>query len=70
MSYRTVAHHALTVHYDGDADLARKLLDLYADDVRREAAEKIRAAGCQEVNWCGCPVAADLIDPGEGGEAP
>jgi hypothetical protein len=34
-------------------------LDAYA----HELAEKIRAAGCQEVNWCGCPMAADLIDP-------
>lgn len=36
--------------------------------VAHELAEKIRAAGCQEVNWCGCPIAADLIDPEVGGD--
>ena len=38
-------------------------VDAYRAEVLREAAAEIRAAGCQEVNWCGCPVAADLIDP-------
>ncbi|MFF3363572.1 hypothetical protein [Streptomyces misionensis] len=36
-----------------------ELVDAYA----HELAEKIRSAGCQEINWCGCPIAANLIDP-------
>lgn len=39
-------------------DEVRQAMDAWA----HELAEKIRAAGCQEVNWCGCPMAADLID--------
>lgn len=38
MTYRAVAEHALFVYYDGDRDLARKVLDGYAHDL----AEKIR----------------------------
>ena len=58
MSCRSVAEHALTVYYDGNADLAGKVLDLYRDAVRREAAEEIR----DEVPRGYCPC-ADLIDP-------
>jgi hypothetical protein len=39
--------------------VVNEMIDAYA----HELAEKIRANGCQEINWCGCPLAADLIDP-------
>jgi hypothetical protein len=46
-----------------EAGFADGWTDAVLADYRHELAEKIRAAGCQEVNWCGCPIAADLIDP-------
>ncbi|MFE7624263.1 hypothetical protein [Streptomyces sp. NPDC057509] len=65
MSFHSVAKHALTVYYDGDAELAGKLLD----GVAHELAEKIRGDKCGETSSdaerCPCgAAAADLIDPG------
>lgn len=38
MSFHSVAKHALTAYYDGDADLAGKVLD----GIAHELAEEIR----------------------------
>jgi hypothetical protein len=48
---------------DARWDVLQGVLEYYKRQHAHELAEKIRAAGCQEVNWCGCPIAADLIDP-------
>ncbi|MFD4699787.1 hypothetical protein [Streptomyces niveus] len=66
MSFHSVAKHALTVYYDGDAEIAGKVLD----GVAHELAEKIRAE-IKDPNplasifkpFAGT-LAADLIDPG------
>ncbi|WP_261954309.1 hypothetical protein [Streptomyces nigrescens] len=55
----------MTVYYDGNAELARKLLDGYA----HELAEKIRDYEWDECGYgdTNCPCdAADLIDPDKG----
>ena len=41
MSYRTVAHHALTFYYDGNAELARKVLDGLTADALSTVADVI-----------------------------
>lgn len=37
MTARHVVEHALTVYYDGDAELARKVADLFAEEERAQA---------------------------------
>jgi hypothetical protein len=54
MSFHSVAKHALTVYYDGNAELAGKVLD----GIASELAEQIRA----EIT--GNPLfMSDFIDP-------
>lgn len=62
MSFHSVAKHALTVYYDGDAELAGKVLD----GIAHELAEEIRHHEWEECGYgdtnCPCDAAA-LIDP-------
>ncbi|MFF1417612.1 hypothetical protein [Streptomyces sp. NPDC058280] len=64
MSFHSVAKHALTVYYDGDADLAGKVMD----GVAHELAERIRGMEADVIRMSGrrmsdIDVVADLIDP-------
>lgn len=68
MSFHTVAKHALTVYYDGDAKLAGKVLDgiahELAEEIRTELAEKVSKLGVWELRTVSTAQhAADLIDP-------
>ena len=63
MSERSVIEHALTVYFDGDAELAGKAIDNYRDFVAHELAEKIRNRDYADYDDATAEDAADPIDP-------
>ncbi|MFB7823854.1 hypothetical protein [Streptomyces hydrogenans] len=64
-----MAEHALTVYYDGDAELARKVLDGYAHELAEELRDGIGRADYpgeseRAVRFvAGVRYAADQVDP-------
>ncbi|WP_326812117.1 hypothetical protein [Streptomyces scopuliridis] len=67
MSFHSVAKHALTVYYDGDADLAGKVLNGIAHELAatiRTEVQTLKDDGVLEPDkdWAAGD-AADLIDP-------
>ncbi|WP_406324081.1 hypothetical protein [Streptomyces niveus] len=73
MSFHSVAKHALTVYYDGRADLVGKVLDGIAHELAEEQREAWRKRYTEvtasmgtdrAMAWAqGYEAAADMIDP-------
>ncbi|MEV4971980.1 hypothetical protein [Streptomyces scopuliridis] len=67
MTFHSVAKHALTVYYDGNAELAGKVLDGIAHDLAEKIRTEVRTLKADGVlepdrDWAAGD-AADLIDP-------
>ncbi|WP_328742927.1 hypothetical protein OG436_29490 [Streptomyces caniferus] len=68
MSFRHVAEHARTVYYDGDQDMACKVLNGYAHELSQRIRDEIQDPNplASLFEPFAGTLAADLIDPDKG----